>query len=111
MKIKMKNLEAALAKTFSPGQPRKSRGPLHDRMSQFLPDFVDEGENCCNLQRLAIALEMTPQGVYKIFRPGRTNRVSPNVVDLLVELSSLTKKRSPGFRPATVQDFWDFVSV
>ncbi len=50
---------------------RATRGPLHDLLTRALPDLVDERSKVVNLHKLADALNMTYQGVYKWFICGR----------------------------------------
>lgn len=112
MKVNPANLQAALSKKLLAGnKKRTSRGPLHDRMTKFLPDFIEPGDGCASIHRIAMALGMSNQGVYKMMRPGVPNRIEPKIAEMLVELSSLSKKRDSDFRPATIADFWEFVNV
>ena len=95
----------------SNGWDRKSRGVLHTRITRYLPDFIDEGDKVANLRRLSIALDMSYQGVYKWVKPNRPNRITPQIAQMLVELSRLTdrEKAPKDWRPATLEDFWEFV--
>ncbi len=90
---------------------RISRGPLHDVLTRALPDFKSKvkGEDICDLNKLAAALDMSKQGVYKWFKPGRKNQIPPNQVDRIVEMSHQQKTGGSGFRPITREDFWDFL--
>jgi len=110
-KSRERALQAAL---ISNGWDRKIRGILHTRITRFLPEFVDNGDKCANLRRLSIALDMSYQGVYKWMRPNRPNRITPQVAQMLVELSKLTDRKSSkvpeNWRPATIEDFWEFVA-
>lgn len=104
----------ALATVFTGtnNRERENRGPLHDRITQFLPDFVDPGDKVANLKRLSLVLDITYQAVHKWMKPGRKNRITPAIAQTLVELSKLTdvKKAPLDWRPAEIQDFWEFVS-
>lgn len=100
------------ALTYEIGPNRHERrclGPLHERLTQFLPDFIDENEEFVNTRRLAMALDMTYAGVHRWMRPGEKNRISPQAAQRLVNLSKLTDPRHEGFRPARIEDFWEFV--
>jgi len=88
---------------------RESRGPLHDLITRALPDLVDQEHGVANLHKLAEALEMTYQGVYKWFKPGRQNLISTNRVDRIVEMSRNQSNPPEGFKPVTQADFWDFL--
>ena len=102
--------EIALSYAIGPNRhERKCLGPLHQKLSTFLPEFVDKDEKFCNTTRLAMALGMTYAGVHRWMRPGRRNRITPDVAHKLVALSNLTKVKPDGFRPATIEDFWEFV--
>lgn len=91
-------------------KPRSSRGPLHDILTRGLPDLVDKTSNppVCDLHKLAQKLEMSPQGVYKWFQPGRNNAVPFRRVTTIVELSSKQRTGGRGFKPLTLQDFSAF---
>lgn len=89
---------------------RKCCGILHARITRFLPDFIDDGDQYANLRRISIVFNITYQAVYKWMKPGRANRITPAVAQALVELSNMTEKRpSEDWRPAQVSDFWEFV--
>lgn len=90
---------------------RISRGPLHDVLTRALPDFMSTvtGENICDLNKLAAALDMSKQGVYKWFKPGRKNQIPPNQVDRIVTMSQNQKTAGADFKPVTREDFWDFL--
>lgn len=89
---------------------RKCCGILHSRITRFLPDFIDEGDKFANLRRISIVFNITYQAVYKWMKPGRDNRITAQVAQTLVELSAMTEKKpSPDWRPATLDDFWEFV--
>lgn len=105
--------DQALAATIgSNNRERECRGPLHKKITEFLPDFVDPGEKVANLRRIAMVFDITYQGVHKWMRPGRKNRITPFVAEMLVELSKLTdRSKAPlDWRPAEISDFWEFVS-
>lgn len=105
--------DQALAAVFnSNNRERMSRGPLHDKITEFLPDFVDHDEKVANLTRIAMVFDMTYQGVHKWMRPGHKNRITPFVAEILVELSKLTDRKAAPleWRPAEIADFWEFVS-
>lgn len=89
---------------------RSSRGPLHDLLTSALPDFLHARDGVCDLDRLANALDLTRQGVYKWMKPGRANRVPARQVDEIVKLSKNQKKGGRNFVPATREDFWQFLS-
>ncbi|TPI86426.1 helix-turn-helix domain-containing protein [Mesorhizobium sp. B2-8-9] len=89
---------------------RSSRGPLHDLLTQALPDFMHARDGVCDLDRLAEKLDMTRQGVYKWFKPGRANRIPAKQVEEIVKLSANQRKRGREFVPATREDFWQFLS-
>lgn len=101
-------LQAQLGTNY---RERKCRGPLHQKITDFLPEFVDPHEKVANLRRLSIAFDMTYQGVHRWMRPGRENRISPQVAESLVELSGMTdpEKAPKGWRKAELADFWEFV--
>lgn len=102
----------ALSHQFAPNRHhRRCLSVLHERLTEFLPDFIDPNEEFINLARLAMALDMTYAGVHRWMRPGRPNRITPSIVDKLCKLSEMSEKRSAGFRPAGINDFWEFVST
>ncbi len=90
---------------------RVSRGPLHEVLTRALPDFKSavNGENICDLNKLAEALEMSKQGVYKWFKPGRKNQIPTEKVERIVEMSEAQTTGGPDFQPVTRNDFWDFL--
>ena len=90
---------------------RISRGPLHDVLTRALPDFKSQvkGEDMCDLNKLATALDMSKQGVYKWFKPGRKNRIPPTQVNRIVAMSQSQKTGGRDFKPITREEFWDFL--
>ena len=88
---------------------RASRGPLHDLLTRALPDLIDDRSQVANLHKLAAALNLTYQGVYKWFRPGRTNQIAANQVERIVEMSQKQTTGGADFVPVTREDFWDFL--
>ncbi len=89
---------------------RSSRGPLHDLLTRVLPDLMHLRDHVCDLDRLAEALKLTRQGVYKWMKPGRPNRIPPSQVDKIVKLSANQRNKPAGFKPATREDFWQYLS-
>lgn len=110
--LKQRRTAALNATMGSNNRERVSRGPLHLRITQFLPDFVDPGEKVANLARISMVFGITYQGVHKWFKPGRKNRITPAVAQMLVELSHMTdQEKAPlEWRPAEISDFWEFIS-
>ncbi len=90
---------------------RVRRGPLHDVLTRALPDFRStvKGEDFCDLNKLAEALNMSKQGVYKWFKPGRANQIPRTQVDRIVEMSQNQKTAPGNFVPVTQADFWDYL--
>ncbi|MFC5394228.1 hypothetical protein [Bosea vestrisii] len=88
---------------------RESRGPLHDLITKALPDFVDDGDSVANLHKLADALDLTYQGVYKWFRPGRKNQIAKNQVQRIVAMSEQQTSGGADFVPVKSADFWEFL--
>jgi hypothetical protein len=86
---------------------RKSLGLLHELLSQKLPDLLDRSGTVCDAYKLAPQLGMTFQGVYLILNK---NKLTADNVNRIVALSVASKHRSEGFIPATLEDFWDYLS-
>jgi hypothetical protein len=110
--LQTKRLQALAAEVGTNNRERECRGPLHEKITEFLPDFVDPGEKVANLRRISMVFGITYQGVHKWMRPGRKNRITPFVAETLVELSRLTdRSKAPlDWRPAEIKDFWEFMS-
>ncbi len=87
---------------------RSSRGPLHDLLTEKLPDFRHETSGVCNLHMLAKVRGITFQAVYKWF--GRENRIPYKQANWLIELSANQKERPEGFRPLTYDDLRPFIA-
>lgn len=110
VQLEKRRLKALNEEIASNNRERKCCGVLHQRMTRFLPDFIDEGEEFVNLRRISIAFEMSYQGVYKWVKPNQPNRITAQVAQTLVDLSKLTEnKPDKDWRPATIEDFWEFV--
>lgn len=88
----------------------ESRGPLHDVLTRGLPDLKHPQFGVCDLRRLAHELQMSVQGVYKWFKPGRPNRIASATADRLINLSKTQKKRGRDFEPLTHETLWKFIS-
>lgn len=90
---------------------RKLRGPLHDVLTRALPDLRSDtvGEEFCDLTKLAKALSLSKQGVYKWFKPGRKNQIPRNQVERIVEMSKRQTTGGHDFTPITREDFWEFL--
>ncbi len=93
---------------------RTDRGPLHQVLTEKLPDLRGPG-GVCDLHRLALELGMTHQGVYKWMKPGRPNQLPFAQVKRIVALSErqslrgLDTQEKEQWSPATEADFFEFI--
>jgi hypothetical protein len=89
---------------------RKSLGPLHDLLTERLPDLRHPAYGVCDLHELAKLRGMSFQGVYKWFRPNHPNKLPVGQVDFLVDLSARQKDVGDDFVPLSRDDLWPFVN-
>lgn len=88
---------------------RQNLGPLHELLTEKLPDLTGPG-GVCDLHKLAKELSMTYQGVYKWMPPKRKNQLPFKQVKRIVALSERQKRAPEGFVPATEADFHPYIS-
>lgn len=104
-------------KAIRRAKTRANLGPLHDLLTEKLPDFIGAGD-VCDLHKLAKELAMTYQGVYKWCSLGR---LPFKQVKRLVALSQRqklgkltaeqqTRYEAKPFEPATEADFHEFIA-
>lgn len=97
---------------------RANLGPLHQLLTEKLPDLIDENGEVCDLHRLAKELALTYQGVYKWTSQ---DRLPFKQVKRIISLSQRQKRSklhpsqvefyadSP-FEPATEADFLPYIA-
>lgn len=90
---------------------RRSLGPLHDLLTEKLPQLCDPVTGICDLHKLAKLRGMTFQGVYKWFRPHHPNRLPIGQVDFLVALSESHAEEDDTFEPLSRDDLWPYLSA
>lgn len=88
---------------------RAYSGQLHIILSRGLPDYCDP-VGVCEVRKLADALNLRTQTVYKWMRNGHKHRLPKNQVDRILELSKRQLNGGPKFQPLEIQDLWPYVS-
>ncbi|RID91840.1 hypothetical protein D2N39_11420 [Gemmobacter lutimaris] len=79
-------------------------GQLHALLRRGLPDFTHDG--IFEAKRFARTIGVSYQAIYKWFD---RERISPNRVARIIELSEETTEWPEGFVPLKRDDFWPFM--
>lgn len=86
-----------------------SRGPLHEVFTRGLPDLVNEEHKICDINKLAKALEVTPQCIYRWMPVGKHPTIPLRQADRIIALSEKQTTGSDDFKPLTRDDFIKFL--
>lgn len=100
-KVKIPKPTVSSNRTFS--------GELHKVLSRGLPDYCDEN-GVMMVGRLAAAMQLRTQTVYKWMRVGFNHQIPKFQIDRIIELSKVQWSGGNNFKPLQIQDLWPFVS-
>lgn len=84
-------------------------GELHILLSRGLPDLCDSS-GIMEVRKLADALNVRTQTVYKWMRNGHKHQLPKNQVDRILELSKQQLNVDKKFKQLQIADLWPFVT-